>query len=939
MFEKANFTEGASFQFTTPDKSGNYRVKLKLVQGFGFVNGPYETRPMFDLFDLRPSRNTAIVTYNRERVTIKNGAIIQGRGKGHLSEGVRAGGQKQLTIENVTFENSGYDSPAIVASGTGITIANCNIKSSNPYRESRHQLKAPIIVNGSDILIDNNIIDSGKGWGCIVAGESDIIISNNHLKTSCALTNHHAISMYEAHHVEIYGNIIEADPGQGILASSIYDSFIHDNSITLKSIEPNAEYSYSQVDAITIKDYRSQATHDVKVYNNDITVYGRHNPKFELFADHEKVMAGILAQGTGPNNVVSNNTISMINVDNEVLLGGINPTALEDQVLIQNNTITSDGFNILLGGYASGGGTFPHNILFLNNTQAKGNNPSNYHTIGFNRGGNITSDKMRFVGTETLNGASLTDIALNNFGDFQFNIGPAVTVTDSNGIPLHGVSVKAVDNYSQLLSEHKTINGLINDMVFSLYTVTGNGYQNKLTINEQGPIELIASSNGTIANQSYPVPPDISIPITLDVTSYPIDIIAESGIYTSPLGTINVVNGEALRVDAYPKPGYAIWDILVDEESVGNLSPYEMQSISSPHTIEILSSARSEFNGDTDTDGIPDVDEMGKYGNDSHYDGNNDGIPDRDQSNVVSFPSSTGSNYLTILIENAGPSFTGFEVFDEAFLDNQISPNGEFPFGQFYFEITGVLPNSPIKLVMYYEGSTTPTSYYKYGPTPSNLNYHWYEFLDDGNVGAVLGSNVITLYLIDGQLGDDDLSVNGTIVDQGGPILFNAATATDATAATDGGGGGGGIFGDIISGSVIGYHLDGITTKGVQVYMPVTQGFKALKGAQEYVRSFAPGLAEFIRNCFDFLEEKADADKEGFLYNIGSHVFPVLGRIAEKSLELLGAEEFMQSAYSNTTISVNKFKELEKKGVAFAPKIVKEIAEPCQEISLTSLVY
>jgi hypothetical protein len=133
-----------------------------------------------------------------------------------------------------------------------------------------------------------------------------------------------------------------------------------------------------------------------------------------------------------------------------------------------------------------------------------------------------------------------------------------------------------------------------------------------------------------------------------------------------------------------------------------------------------------------------------------------------------------------------------------------------------------------------------------------------------------------------------------------------------------------GIFGDILKSSVIGYHLDGWTAEGIEIYMPVTQTFKALKGAQEYVRSFAPSLARIVRECFDFLERKADADKEGFLYNLGTKLFPVLGRIAEESLELIGEEHFINEAYSNKTISVEEFNKLKKQGRALTQKTVKD---------------
>jgi hypothetical protein len=120
----------------------------------------------------------------------------------------------------------------------------------------------------------------------------------------------------------------------------------------------------------------------------------------------------------------------------------------------------------------------------------------------------------------------------------------------------------------------------------------------------------------------------------------------------------------------------------------------------------------------------------------------------------------------------------------------------------------------------------------------------------------------------------------------------------------------------------------------MEVYMPVTKGFKALKGAQEYVRSFAPNLAEFVREFFDSLEKRADANKDSILYQVGTHIFPVLGKIAEKTLGWIGQEEYINNAYSKTTISVEKFKQLEQAGVAIAPKSVKGTGRVTQELSL-----
>ncbi|MBN1627059.1 MAG: carboxypeptidase regulatory-like domain-containing protein [Deltaproteobacteria bacterium] len=145
----------------------------------------------------------------------------------------------------------------------------------------------------------------------------------------------------------------------------------------------------------------------------------------------------------------------------------------------------------------------------------------------------------------------------------------------------------------------------------------------------------------------------------------------------------------------------------------------------------------------------------------------------------------------------------------------------------------------------------------------------------------------------------------------------------------DGGGGGGGIFGAISINDVIGYHPDGITKKGTGIYMPVTNGFKALKGAQTHVEGFAPALAGLIRRCFESIERIAEPDKDGILYRLGTYAFPVLGRIAELYLNAVGAEQLMTDAYSDTMISMAEFERLSKQGFAISPHIVKgEAKEP-----------
>lgn len=89
-------------------------------------------------------------------------------------------------------------------------------------------------------------------------------------------------------------------------------------------------------------------------------------------------------------------------------------------------------------------------------------------------------------------------------------------------------------------------------------------------------------------------------------------------------------------------------------------------------------------------------------------------------------------------------------------------------------------------------GITYPTAlpagatYWKYGPSPAGYNCagvacaapHWHRMPP---AQAAIAGNTVTLSITDGGVGDDDLLVNGVIVDQGGPG-FAAAVVGEVTA-------------------------------------------------------------------------------------------------------------------------------------------------------------
>lgn len=182
-------------------------------------------------------------------------------------------------------------------------------------------------------------------------------------------------------------------------------------------------------------------------------------------------------------------------------------------------------------------------------------------------------------------------------------------------------------------------------------------------------------------------------------------------------------------------------------------------------------------------------------------DGNKDGIVDISQGHVESFYSYEIQEIIT-LEDPSGTDLSYCEATENP-SPTDMPPAAEFPYGVFELQIDNVIADS-VTMTLYLPVGSAPTTYYKYGPTPSDPTNHWYEFLYDGTTGAEITGDVITLHFVDGLRGDNDLLVNGTIVDPGGPVVPKTVTPdtpvdggslTDNVAQSGGGsGGGGGCF-------------------------------------------------------------------------------------------------------------------------------------------------
>ncbi len=107
-------------------------------------------------------------------------------------------------------------------------------------------------------------------------------------------------------------------------------------------------------------------------------------------------------------------------------------------------------------------------------------------------------------------------------------------------------------------------------------------------------------------------------------------------------------------------------------------------------------------------------------------------------------------------------------------------PTGKaLPYGVFDFTASGCGPAATVTLT-YPQPLAAGTQYWKYGPTPTRADPHWYE------MPASFQGQTVSFDIVDGGLGDDDfaLGANGRIVDAGGVAVAAATGVTSIPALT-----------------------------------------------------------------------------------------------------------------------------------------------------------
>ncbi|MDH5648106.1 MAG: peptidylprolyl isomerase [Gammaproteobacteria bacterium] len=146
-----------------------------------------------------------------------------------------------------------------------------------------------------------------------------------------------------------------------------------------------------------------------------------------------------------------------------------------------------------------------------------------------------------------------------------------------------------------------------------------------------------------------------------------------------------------------------------------------------------------------------------------------------DPPNVDSIPNIFGNmiTYISpegtiIEVTEQNPANIGPTVNDQSFPGDQYIL---FSQGVQWVVVKNISsPEGKVVVELIFPEGVKLDSYYLYGRTADNMEYHWYEFSFDGTTGAIITGNIVKLHLVDGGRGDSDLTVNGNIDIAGGAV-------------------------------------------------------------------------------------------------------------------------------------------------------------------------
>lgn len=217
----------------------------------------------------------------------------------------------------------------------------------------------------------------------------------------------------------------------------------------------------------------------------------------------------------------------------------------------------------------------------------------------------------------------------------------------------------------------------------------------------------------------------------------------------------NASNSLITRSSVTPVDGIGLFEFTVG--SLPSLSNEEikLRLVGNEGRVLAESATLSQTNlADSDADGVSDSIEKGRSGS---QDRNHDGTADYLQASVANIlAAKTGpANFFTL--DGKGHSIHDAKVLAvPSHLSELIAPHGMLD-----FKITGLEIGAHTSVDLFLENPSSITSFGKYDPATGAYS----DFSFDGQTGAIVNKDRISLYFVDGGRGDADGIANGIIHD------------------------------------------------------------------------------------------------------------------------------------------------------------------------------
>ncbi|MEJ5359835.1 MAG: hypothetical protein WHT06_14330 [Desulfobacterales bacterium] len=450
-------------------------VDIKPAFDYGITTGTYHNTTY------HPDLPSTWFSGAANNVTIKNGKLVQGDGRGVRCAGIFYTGSG-WTMQNVVIEMNGINTDGISGSYPGPSVIDsCVVKSTSPSVFNRMHASFGIVIEkpgtGAQV-ITNNVVDgvpeAGIGlMGCINPNDTvSYRVTGNTIRQRELVTEGYAIGASGIKDFEISNNRIEPYQGRGILldASSGCSSggkgslngSIHDNEILNLNEFRNPEYDYNALECtgIRIRNWgaANQSHKNLKIFNN--TISG--------FTDGQRVhrVYGINLTVSAPEDSVEiyNNDISVTATGQGRSASAVAVQSSDltkgNSVRIYNNTLASNAAILQFGG---NDGESAKGLLFEGNTFRRLTSPA---PIGkpFLYGYWVGEEKFNILAnsipeTADVDPADVGNIQFDGSGAKSLNLGRhrlEVQVRGANGVPFPEAAVTLKDNSGNILHQDTT---------------------------------------------------------------------------------------------------------------------------------------------------------------------------------------------------------------------------------------------------------------------------------------------------------------------------------------------------------------------------------------------------------------------------------------------------------------------------------------------------